>query len=242
MSWISGKNTILSSTKNGIIVDADVVFGKMDSSRHQCLVYAGPPSRHLPALTSAAQQKLNENYRCMFLNTPVMVAGMRNYLAATGIDVAREVAKTSLVLSSERKHLVNGCFDVEGMLRSLAEGVEQALADGFAGLWATGDLTWEFGPAHDFGKLLEYEWGLEEAFRKFPALSGICQYHIDTLPLEAVKKGLVCHQSLFVNETLSNVNPFYVQAELYQNSGTTRNSKLESLIAALHVPLTPAGD
>jgi hypothetical protein len=43
-------------------------------------------------------------------------------------------------------------------------------------------MTWEFGRARDFSRLLEYEWRLEEFFQKHPELEGICQYYADTLP------------------------------------------------------------
>ena len=64
----------------------------------------------------------------------------------------------------------------------------QALKDGYQGLWATGDMTWEFGPARDLSKLLEYEWRLEEFIREHPQMGGICQYHTDTLPREILRK------------------------------------------------------
>lgn len=67
-----------------------------------------------------------------------MVAGMRSYLAATGMDVAN--------------------------------ALDQALDDGYIGLWVTGDMTWEFGPEKNFAKLLEYEWRLEELFHRRPEL------------------------------------------------------------------------
>jgi MEDS: MEthanogen/methylotroph, DcmR Sensory domain len=84
--------------------------------RHQCLVYKGAPSCQLPALAVAAGQKLRENYRCIYLNSPHMVAGMRSQMAAAGVDVAAEVAKGSLVVSSDRHHLIDGSFDVDLML------------------------------------------------------------------------------------------------------------------------------
>lgn len=105
--------------------------------RHRCLIYEGAPSRHLPALATLARQKLNDNYRCLYLNSPVMVAGIRCYLAAADVDVAREVEKASLVLSSDQKHLVKGCFDVDRMMSTLEDALDRALADGFDGLWAT---------------------------------------------------------------------------------------------------------
>jgi len=55
--------------------------------RHQCLIYKGSPSLQLSAIAALVRQKVNENYRCLYLNSPVMVAGMRCYLAAAGIDV-----------------------------------------------------------------------------------------------------------------------------------------------------------
>jgi hypothetical protein len=180
------------------------------SARHQCLIYEGSPSRHLPTLAIVICEKLQQNYRCLYLHSEPMVAGMRSYLAATGVDVAYETAKTSLVLSSEPEHLIDGRFDVERMIQSLSDSIDRALYDGYEGLWATGDMTWEFGPEQDFTRLREYEWRLEELFRKRPRLGGICQYHSDTLPREAVRKGLLTHPQLFISETLTIINPHYL--------------------------------
>ncbi len=187
-------------------------------SRHQCLIYEGSPAIHLPALAAIVRKKLSENYRCLYLNSPPMVAGIGSYLAAIGVDVAHEMAKTSLVLTSHLGHLVNGHFDVDRMMHSLEDAVRQALGDGYRGLWATGDMGWEFGQKKDFGKLLEYEVRLEEYFNKQPHLCGICQYHADTLPHEVVQQGRLTHQSLFVNETLSRLNPHYAPPHSLERS------------------------
>ena len=161
----------------------------MQPSRHQCLVYSGSPARHLPALAVLMRRKLEERHRCLYLDSPPMVAGMRSYLSAAGVDVAREVATGSLVLSSDQGHLVDGHFDADLMLRALEDALQQALTDGYLGLWATGDMTWELGSRKEFAKLLDYEGKLEGLFRRQPALSGICQYHAETLPPAAVGAG-----------------------------------------------------
>jgi hypothetical protein len=179
------------------------------SPRHQCLIYEGSPAPHLPALTALIRQKLNENKRCLYLNSVPMVAGARSYLYAAGVDVPKEVTRGRLVLSSDKTHLTNGRFDIDRMLTMLTDAVAQALKDGYHGLWATGDMSWEFGPTKDFSRLMEYEWRLEDLFEKQPALSGICQYHADTLPREVVRYGLMTHQSIFINETLSRLNAYY---------------------------------
>lgn len=138
---------------------------------------------------------------------------MRSYLAAEGVDVAREIEQGHLVLSSEQSHLIDGTFDVDRMIESLEAAIRQAMKDGYQGLWATGDMSWEFGPQKDFSKLVEYEHRLEELFHKYPYFSGLCQYHRDSLPREAVQQGLVVHPAIFINETLSHLNPQYETAK-----------------------------
>ena len=181
--------------------------------RHQCLIYEGSPAPHLPGLTALIRQKLSENHRCLYLNSPPMVAGMRSYLYAAGVDVPQEVMKGRLILSSDRGHLKNGSFDIDRMLTLLNEAVGLALKDGYQGLWATGDMSWEFGPEKSFSKLMEYEWRLEALFQTQPALSGICQYHADTLPHAVMRQGLMTHQAIFINDTLSRLNAHYISAK-----------------------------
>ena len=118
--------------------------------RHRCLLYEGPPSRQLPMLAAVMCQKIQESYRCLYLNSPTMVAGMGSYLAARGRDVLEDTKQGRLVLSSEQHSSGDGLFDTNVMLRGLEDALEQALKDGYKGLWASGDMTWEFGPAKDF--------------------------------------------------------------------------------------------
>ena len=186
----------------------------MSIPRHQCLIYKGLPSQNLPALAATIQRKLKENCRCLYLNSPVMTAGMGSCLAAIGVDVCDETERKNPMLSSDQSHLVNGQFDVDRMVDTLEQAVQRALSDGHAGLWATGDMTWEFGSQRNLAKLVDYERRLEELFQKYPILGGICQYHADTLPREILQQGLQTHPSIFVNETLSYINTHYIHPGL----------------------------
>jgi len=193
------------------------------SPRHQCLIYQGSPEKHLPGLAITIRQRLDDNYRCLYLNSPPMIAGIKSWLKTFGTDVELEIAKTSLILSSDQSHLLSsdrsdlakGVFDIDLMLKKLDDAVDQALKDGYRGLWATGDMLWEFGHEKNFEKLLEYEWRLEELFIKRPQLCGVCQYHSDVLPREIVRQGFLAHPTLYVNETLSRINPHYLQPKTY---------------------------
>ena len=177
-------------------------------------------------------EKLRQNYRCLYLHSLPMVAGMRSYLAAAGVDVAYETARTSLVLSSEPEHLVDGRFSVHHMIKSLNDSVDRALHDGYEGLWATGDITWEFGSEQDFSRLVEYEWRLEELFRQRPQLGGICLYHTDTLPREVVRQGLHTHPQLFISETLTLINPDYLSPAAF-TSEPCENPEIHSPVSPL---------
>ncbi|HYC84247.1 MAG TPA: MEDS domain-containing protein [Chryseosolibacter sp.] len=198
-------------------------------ARHQCLIYGGPPSKKLPVLAGIIKRKLDEGYRCLYLNSAPMVAGMRSTLSAVGIDVASEIAKARLVLSAEP--VSSGEFDSGAMLEKLEDTLNQAISDGYKGLWASGDMTWEFGPTRDFSKLLEYELRLEEMFRDRKELCGICQYHQDTLPHDVMRQGLLVHPGLVISDTLTRINPHYLKSSWPSELRTTH--ELDGTIATL---------
>jgi hypothetical protein len=180
--------------------------------RHQCLIYRGPPSDQLASLALHIRKRLETNHRCLYLNSPEMVAGIRAYLTSSGLDVHDAVTKGQLILSSDQGHLTDGTFDAERMLDMLRDEIARALKDGYVGLWASGDMAWEFGPAKDYRMLVEYERALEVVFHTHPALSGVCQYHADVLPDHVVESGLRLHPGIYVNETLSRLNLRYLPA------------------------------
>ena len=181
------------------------------TARHQCLIYEGAPSDKLSVIATIIQGKLEEGYRCLYLNSTPMIAALHSLLSARGVDVPAAIAKGRLILSDEPV-MTNGEFDIDSMLSGLEEAIDEAVRDGFTGLWASGDMTWEFGPNQDFSKLLQYEISLEKLFEKRKELCGICQYHRDSLPDDVVRQGLHVHPGVVVNETLSRVNPYYMKA------------------------------
>jgi hypothetical protein len=198
-------------------------------SRHQCLIYNGAPSQKLSFLAGVIERKLAEGYRCLYLNSVPMVAGMRSTLAAMNIDVA-EVTKDSLILSSETVS-PGGEFNCDVMLGKIEDLLDQAIKDGYKGLWASGDMTWEFGPAKDFSKLMEYEVGLEDLFHRRKEFCGICQYHHDTLPRDAMRQSLLIHPTIVINETLKIINPHYLKSNWPTDVYT--NNRLDTMIAEL---------
>jgi predicted HicB family RNase H-like nuclease len=176
--------------------------------RHQGFMYDGSPSRHIPMMAAVIKARLEQRHRCLYFDSKRMVAGLRSHLAQIGVDVDRETAKNSLVLSSHLGHLrEDQTFDIERMIGSLEDALNQTMRAGYAGLWASGDVAWEFGPKVDFEQLVEYEMRLEDFMCTHAELSGICQYHAGVLPPEAMQTGYEMHPSFFINETQSRLNP-----------------------------------
>jgi hypothetical protein len=93
-------------------------------------------------------------------------------------------------------------------------------------------MAWELGPEQNFNQLLEYEWRLEEVFLRRASLSGICQYHKDTLPKQAVRDGLATHASIFINETLSRINPYYAHNQSFKALPVS-DGELDGVVAGL---------
>lgn len=202
-----------------------------NTTRHQCLIYAGAPSQKLPVLAGVMHRMMTSGYRCLYMNTEAMVAGIWSSLESMGVDVAQALSETRLVFSSES--LLDGDeFNVEQMLQGLEDELDEALKDGYKGLWVSGDMTWELGPEKNFEKLLEYEWKLEELFKKRKELHGICQYHFDTLSQQAVRRGLLMHRTVFINETLSRLNPHYLDSKMPPEE-TASDPVLDAMIAEL---------
>src|SRR5262245_44646943 len=119
-------------------------------SRHKCLIYDGAPTEQLPVVIPLLRDGLGENWRCLYLGSPEMVAMVDGALETAGVDVARETSRGALTLSSDRSHLVDGIFDPDSMVTGLRKGIEDAVRDGYRGLCATGDMRWELGDDKNF--------------------------------------------------------------------------------------------
>lgn len=183
----------------------------------------------LPVLSAIIQAKLKEGYRCLYLNSSAMVSAMYSTLAGLGCDVQSEIDKGSLILSAELPATEYG-FDPNAMLKTIEAALDRALEAGYKGLWASGDMSWELGSARDFANLLDYELELEKLFSRRKELHGICQYHRNSLPNDALRSGLLGHQSLVISDTLTRINPNYLKGPV---NGQQTNRQLDDAIEAL---------
>lgn len=186
-------------------------------SRHKCLVYEGHPSELLAVVVPFLRRGLEQGRRCLYLGDPQTIRIVEQGLVASGLDLEAAVAGKALTFSSDRSHLDSGAFSPARMVDGLRALVKQAVADGFGGLSATGDMLWEIGSIANLEGLLEYEALLEQAFQELP-LFGICQYRRDLLPPRAIRDALLTHRSVDTAATRDHDNLFYLPPELLINA------------------------
>lgn len=188
-------------------------------SRHKCLIYEGDPSEQLPVVIPLLKEGLHDNWRCLYLGKPESVDMIRIGLTAHSVDVAGEIDRGKLILSSSREKLGNGSFHPHEMVEYLGTLVDGAVQDGYQGLCATGDMKWEFGSDKNFGLLLEYEALLEQMLRDKP-VRAVCQYHKDILPAQVVHNALLTHRSAYIGSMLSHDNLYYIPPEILLETRT----------------------
>ena len=188
-------------------------------SRHKCLIYDGDPSEQLPVVIPFLLDGLRSNWRCLYLGSPQSVRMAEKALVANGVNTIKETNRGALILSTDNSYLNSGSFEPKKMVDWLSQSVEDAVGAGFNGLCATGDMKWELGDDANFDHLAEYEARLEKLFQSKP-LRGICQYHRDIVPPQAIRNALATHRSTYVGTDLQTDNFFYIPPELILDTGS----------------------
>lgn len=194
-------------------------------ARHMCMIYSGRPASLLARIIPLIIERIEKNDRVLIFANPGMVATAKRSLVFAGLDLEEEVAKGSVSFTSERPlNKANG-FDPSRLIKHLSSAVDNAVRDGYNGLWVSGDMTWVFGEERNLKRLLDYEWELEKLLQRKPALSGVFQYHQNTLPLHVLGDALLTQPATYLNHTLHRVNPFFIPSESLDDPYLPKDSR-----------------
>jgi signal transduction histidine kinase/ActR/RegA family two-component response regulator len=167
-------------------------LGSIRQGEHLCLVYDNVAEQMAAAVTFL-RAGLGQGERCVYIADERTTEEVALALAAGGVNVSGECARGALVLLTRREtYLRAGRFDSRRMIEFLGEAVEEALAAGFAGLRATGEMTWALSPDVSKVSLIEYEAELNDFFPKQRAL-GLCQYSRSRFPPAVIRDVLRTH-------------------------------------------------
>jgi len=160
---------------------------------HVCLFY-----RDLEDWTSTAapyvQLGLSRQERCFCVVPEEHALALRAALRAVGVDLAAEESRGTLVIQPpEKVYLPDGRFDGARMTGLLKTAVQDAVAHGFTGFRALGDLGWAARDARCCAQLPAYEAMMAEFYPHNPAV-GLCTYDIRLFDVFQLQELMQLHQ------------------------------------------------
>jgi signal transduction histidine kinase/CheY-like chemotaxis protein len=188
-------------------VALDRQMGSLRQGEHLCLVYENA-AEQLAAAVPFLRAGLAQGERCLYIADERTTEEVAQALTAGRVNVPGECARGALrLLTGRESYLRSGRFDPRRMIAFLGEAVAEALAAGFTGLRATGEMTWALGPEVPSECLTEYEALLNDFFPRQRAL-GLCQYSRSRFPPAVLRDVLRTHPVAVLGGEACR-NPYY---------------------------------
>lgn len=186
-------------------------YDDVHRGRHLCLPFETNFEK-LDAVASFLIEGLTQGKRCLFVGSSEELAELGEPLEQAGICVSRALSRRRLLFSTrEETYLKDGAFDPDVVLDRFEGHVRDAVADGFTGLYATGELV-HIPADEDWRRIVRYEAQINETFARLP-LVALCRYPRAIVPADRVRDVLRTHPIAIVRgDTCSN--PFYERTQL----------------------------
>jgi len=179
---------------------------------HACMLYL-TPEEQLSAAAEYVRGGLDRGERCLYVCCEHTISEFGAALESAGIDVDAEERRGALVIiTKEDGHLAGGVFDPDRMIATLDMALKDALAAGFKGLCAAGDMVWLLDEAPGCERIAEYEARLNRFYENNNAL-GLCLYNLKTMPPALIDHCLATHKYVRIEGPILLTNPFYELAE-----------------------------
>jgi MEDS: MEthanogen/methylotroph, DcmR Sensory domain len=179
--------------------------------KHICLPYETETEKE-SAVLSLVHEGLARGRRCLFVGTRTEYERLGLELEEKGICSLRAESRGALLfMTREEAYLENGAFDANVVLGRIERFITEALADGFTGLCATGELI-EVSSEDLWRQIVWYEAQVNEHFSRLPFV-GLCRYPRTTIPPHRVQDVLRNHPIAIVRDETCD-NPFYERPEL----------------------------
>lgn len=181
-------NTISDSRLHNL-VRAMEKLGRHD---HLCLIYE-TREEQFSAVIPFVRIGLARGEKCLYVVDDNTAAEVIGGMKAAGMEVESAVASGQLtIVSKQDAYLTQGYFDPDWMIAFLKQATDEAVAEGFAALRVTGEMTWVLGGDPGTERLMEYEAKLNYFFPENPALA-ICQYNRNRFSPEIIKDVISTH-------------------------------------------------
>lgn len=207
-------------------------ISQLKLGEHLCCFYQSE-QEYQALVGSFVRQGLERGQKCLYLadaHTPGLILDV---VRGAGVAVDTYLGRGQLrIMSANDIYLQGGRFQPSGIIALLKHEMERALAEGYSGLRATGEMTWAVGGPARCDALIEYEAQLHAFFPGSRCLA-LCQYDLrrcESIPLFQV---LMTHPTVVV-DTAVHRNDFYVpsaEAQDYDCSSAILRYWLKHLAA-----------
>lgn len=193
-------------------------IARMQAGDHYCGIYRTDED-HRVLVVDFIRQGVERGEKMLYIVNIQTAAQLGAMLAAADIDVDTLLEKRQLViLTAKEAYLKGGQFDPDKMLTLLREETDQALAEGYAALRVTGEMTWALAGDPGSERLVEYESKLNRFFPDSKCYA-VCQYDRRRFDAEMLLDILHTHPHvLFGQEGFDNSKMYFVPPEEFLGS------------------------
>jgi len=167
---------------------------------------------HQAVIVSFLRQGLERGDKVLYIadvHTPEQVM---EYLRQDGLPPEPYLTCGQLVIrTADDTYCRGGGFDPDAMVALVREETQRAVAEGYAAMRGTGEMTWALSPLRDSRPLLDYEVKLDEFLPQQPYLA-LCQYDRRRFPPHLLLDVLTSHRWVIIGTELFE-NMYYLPAE-----------------------------
>ena len=188
---------------------------------HYCAVFKNDSER-FSAVVPHILEGLRRNDKCVFVADRMEKADLFEHMMKAA-PVSEDLLETRIsFLSADDVYLEDGRFDMERMLRFIADTREQSLRDGYSGLTATGEMTWANREVPGTSDLIEYEARINFMYPKASA-DILCMYPESEFDPSTLVNAIRAHPKVIVRGTVCG-NPYFLPPDTlisYLSGATT---------------------
>jgi hypothetical protein len=187
----------------------------MHAGDHYCGIYRTDED-HRALVIDFVRDGLRRNEKMFYIVNIQTAAQLKSLLGQAGIDVEPLVEKGQLVIvTAKEAYLRDGQFEPDRMIQLLREETEKALAEGYAAMRATGEMTWALAGEPGSERLVEYESLLNNFFPGSKCYA-VCQYDRRRFDAEMLLDILCSHPKvLYGRDGFDNSRHYYVPPETF---------------------------
>lgn len=186
---------------------------KLDLGEHLCCIYRDKEEQ-LSVLAKFMVFGLENNEKCVYIVDDRTKEEVVEAFEGDGIPVHDYVDSGQFVFLTKRDaYLQDGYFDPDEMIYLLGQLEENAIAQGYKGVRATGEMTWFFSDLPGTERLMEYEFRLNE-FLPDSRVIGLCQYNENRFTPGLLLDVIHTHPKVLLYDELHE-NPYYMPTDVY---------------------------